>query len=45
MYKPVSRSRASGKSGEYVTHAGGVPCDIATKLAMTVNVKAIDSHR
>jgi hypothetical protein len=45
MYKPVKRSKASGSSGEYVTHAGGWPCVIAAKLASTVNVKAMDSQR
>src|SRR5262249_38041477 len=40
MYRPVNRSRNSGSSGEYTTHAGGSPKLIATKLAMTVAVKA-----
>jgi hypothetical protein len=44
-YRPLNRSNASGRSGEYVTHAGGGPCVIATKLAITVNVKAMDSQR
>ncbi|HEU4720162.1 MAG TPA: DUF2182 domain-containing protein [Gemmatimonadaceae bacterium] len=44
-YRPESRSSASGRSGEYVTHAGGWPRVIAAKLAMTVIVKAMDSQR
>src|SRR5262245_34146167 len=46
-YRPLSRSNASGSSGEYVTQGGGIPrpCASATKLAMTVTVKAIDSQR
>src|SRR6186997_3444050 len=44
-YRPLKSNNASGSSGEYVTHGGGVPCVIATKLAMTVNVKAMDSQR
>jgi len=46
-YRPVNRSMASGSSGEYVTQGGGVPspCAMATKLAMTVTVKTIDSQR
>jgi hypothetical protein len=45
MYRPVNRSSASGNSGEYVTHAGGCPRVIAAKLAMTVNVKTMDTQR
>jgi hypothetical protein len=45
MYRPENKSRASGGSGEYVIQGGGVPCDKATKLAMTVTVKAMDSQR
>jgi hypothetical protein len=45
MYRPVSNNNASGGSGEYVTHAGGGPADMATKLAMTVAVKAMDVQR
>ena len=46
MYSPVKSSKASGGSGEYVIHGGGVPPrDSATKLAMTVTVKTIDIHR
>jgi len=44
-YKPVNRSKKRGGSGEYVTHGGGAPCARATKLAMTVTVKAMDTHR
>src|ERR1041385_8801604 len=44
-YRPVNRSNASGNSGEMVTQAGGCPRVIATKLGMTVNVKAMDSQR
>jgi hypothetical protein len=39
-------SRASGSSGEYVTHGGGIPPrDRAMKLAMTVTVNAIETQR
>jgi hypothetical protein len=41
----VNSRRANGSSGEYVIHAGGVPCVIATKLAMTVKVNAMDVQR
>src|SRR5215475_2216122 len=46
-YRPVNRSKASGSSGEYVTQGGGIPlpCARATKLAMTVTVKAMDTQR
>jgi hypothetical protein len=46
-YRPVNNSSASGSSGEYVTQGGGIlpPCASATKLAMTVTVKAMDTHR
>jgi hypothetical protein len=45
-YSPVNRSNASGSSGEYVTHGGGIPptSHMATKLAVTVSVNAIDTH-
>ena len=36
---------ASGSSGEYVTQAGGSPCVIAAKFAMTVIVKITDTQR
>lgn len=45
MYNPVMTSKASGASGEYVIHGGGVPRDIATKLAMTVNTNRMDTQR
>ena len=48
MYRPVNMSSASGNSGEYVNKPGGFSCfpmPIATKLAMTVSVKAMDSQR
>lgn len=45
MYSPVSNSNASGSSGEYVTHEGGVPNDMAAKLAMTVDVNTMDVQR
>ena len=47
MYRPVNRSKASGGSGEYVTHGGGIPppCARAMKLAMTVTVKAMATQR
>jgi hypothetical protein len=41
-------SNASGASGEYVIHGGGSippPRTSAMMFAMTVTVKAIDSHR
>ena len=45
-YRPVNRSTASGSNGEYVNHGGGVPPrDKATKFAITVTVKTIDTHR
>jgi hypothetical protein len=44
-YSPVNRSNASGRSGEYVTHGGGVPWDRAMKLAITVSVNATDTQR
>jgi hypothetical protein len=37
MYRPVNRSKNSGGSGD--------PNPMATKLAMTVSVKAMDSQR
>jgi hypothetical protein len=46
-YRPVKSRSASGRSGEYVTNDGGFPPPWArsTKLAITVNVKAIDVQR
>src|SRR5439155_17791748 len=47
-YRPLNRSKASGSSGEYVTQGGGIPPPPrarATKLAMTVSVKAMDTQR
>jgi hypothetical protein len=44
-YRPLNRSKARGRSGEYVTQGGGVPRAMAMKLAMTVTVKAIATHR
>jgi hypothetical protein len=46
-YRPVARSKASGSRGEYVTQGGGCACpnDNTTMLAMTVTVKAMDTHR
>src|SRR5262245_5865079 len=46
-YRPVNRSKASGSSGEWVTQGGGIPPPRAraTKLAMTVTVKAMDTQR
>lgn len=47
MYRPVSLSKASGSSGEYVIQGGGIPPPRASamKLAMTVTVNAIDTQR
>jgi hypothetical protein len=47
IYRPVNRSNASGNSGEKVIQAGGCPCPKprATKLAMTVIVKTMDTQR
>jgi hypothetical protein len=45
MYRPVNISRKRGGRGEYTTHGEGVPSPMATKLAMTVAVKMIDSQR
>jgi hypothetical protein len=44
-YRPLNRSKARGRSGEYVTQDGGVPRDRAMKLAMTVTVKAMATQR
>lgn len=45
MYSPVNSSRKSGSNGETTIHIGGGPNAIATKLAMTVIVKMIDTQR
>lgn len=47
MYSPVTISKASGGSGEYVIQGGGIPppCASAMKLAMTVVTKKMDTQR
>jgi hypothetical protein len=46
-YRPLRSSKNSGKSGEYVTNAGGCPSPnaMAAKLAVTHNVNTIDTQR
>jgi hypothetical protein len=45
MYRPVNINKKSGSNGEYVIQAGGWPCVMNAKLAMTVTVKMMDSQR
>jgi hypothetical protein len=46
MYRPVGRSKKSGKSGKKYTHsAGSFPTPKAIKMATTTAVKMIDIQR
>jgi len=45
MYRPVSMSKASARSGTLDTQTAGSSCAKATNVTMTVTVKAMDSQR
>src|SRR5262245_2793345 len=44
-YRPVSRSKASGRSANRPTQTAGCSCPKATRFTKTATVKAMDSQR
>ena len=45
IYSPLKSSKNNGRSGEYITQAGGWPKAMVAKLATTVSVKMIEIQR